>query len=76
MNPFRIDENSIDECRLDERRLDEDRIDKFNSSATLEGYVAYVKDIDMYFINTLSCCVSMFSFGREMTAPADAKTDR
>ena len=24
------------------------------------------KDIDMYFIKTLSCCVSVFFFGREI----------
>ena len=35
----------------------------FDSSNTLVnrlGPIIYVKDINMYFINTLSCCVSVF----------------
>ena len=52
--------------RLDERLLDEDPIDELNSSDSLLLGIMYVKDINMHLINTVSCCVSVFFFGREI----------
>ena len=57
---------------------------KINSTRGHTGsLLVLTKDIEMYFINTLSCCVSVFSFGRaidflgrEWLLPPTSKTDR